>query len=255
MFSIKRTKLFSVFLTIMICFLVLITMSPAAFAAVENDGHGMDMGTAQENSDHSGDQGHGTETDQKGSTDSKQEDSTDSKSDHSNDSTREHTNEEQGHSDGGHGAEEKTVEIQSGDFKIQLITPEKMYEGENNVKLHITKDNLPVKSLDVKLLAQMDQSDSAMNMNHGQEEKPIELTLTESKEGEYSGKVNFEGEGKWLLIAQFSDQETTFEVEVERSGPSWLIVGGFLVVIFSIILTAGILKHKAAKEALNNVSK
>jgi hypothetical protein len=129
-----------------------------------------------------------------------------------------------------------------------------MFEGENEIKVIITQDDKPAKSLAVTLAAEMDMSDASMNMSHGETEKPIAQSLSEIKDGEYSGTLNFEGDGKWLLTVQFLDQKTSAEVMIKRSGPNWLVVGGFLGIIFAIILTAGILKHKEAKVGIKNAS-
>jgi len=154
----------------------------------------------------------------------------------------------------GHEPEEKKVEVKQGDYQIQIITPENMFEGENEIKVIITQDDKPAKSLAVTLAAEMDMSDASMNMSHGETEKPIAQSLSEIKDGEYSGTLNFEGDGKWLLTVQFLDQKTSAEVMIKRSGPNWLVVGGFLGIIFAIILTAGILKHKEAKVGIKNAS-
>lgn len=208
MFFTRFTKVYSSFFSVIICFFIVLSLSPLAFAA--SNGHSTDTS-----------QGHSASSNQ------------------------------------GHKAEEKKVEkaeVQEGEYQVQFITPEKMFEGENEILVIITKESNPAKALNVNLTAVMDKSGTSMNMNHGEEDKPKVQTLSEVKEGEYSGNVHFEGDGKWLLTVQFLDEKTSLEVLVERSGPNSLVIGGFLGVIFSIILTAGLLKHKASKEGINNVS-
>lgn len=152
----------------------------------------------------------------------------------------------------GHEPEEKKVDVKQGNYQIQVITPESMFEGENEIKVIITRDDKPAKSLAVTLAAEMDLSDASMNMSHGETEKPVTQTLSEIKDGEYSGTLNFEGDGKWLLTVQFLDQKTSTEIMIKRNGPNWLVVGGFSGIILAIILTAGILKHKEAKVGIGN---
>lgn len=139
-------------------------------------------------------------------------------------------------------------EAEAGNYSMQLVGPEQIIAGENEFTVIITEDNQPAESLDVVVSAEMDKTDTSMNMSHGNEEAAIEQSLTQGNPGEYTGTLDLDGEGKWLLTVHFLDQEKTFDVMVEKSGPNLLVIGGFVGIILLIVIVAVVLKKKAPKE-------
>jgi len=137
--------------------------------------------------------------------------------------------------------------VANGDYKVQLISPSQFKEGENEVIVAVTKEDKPVSSLAVNVSAEMEMSGASHSMNHGQENL-LEQTLAEGKKGEYSGTLDLKGDGKWILTVQLPNQQTAFEVLVEKGGPNWIVIGGFLIVIIAIIIAAGVKKKRTSGE-------
>lgn len=140
---------------------------------------------------------------------------------------------------------------QTSEYEIQLGRPEKIVQGDNEFKVKVSQGNTPAQSLDVKISAVMDTTDTSMNMDMGNgTEKAVVQNLTETQAGTYSGKINLNGDGRWLLTVQFLDQTETFPITVEKSGPNLLVIGGFIGIILIIIVVTGVMKKrkKASKE-------
>ena len=126
-----------------------------------------------------------------------------------------------------------------GSYQIELFTPESLSEGEKEITVKITKDNTPLTNANVKIMAEMDKSDSSMKMDMDNI-KPIEKVLDAGTEaGEYMTTIDFNGNGKWkITVIPDENQKATFEVMVQKSGPNWIVIGGFIGLILLVVLIA-----------------
>lgn len=130
---------------------------------------------------------------------------------------------------------------------------EELVQGSNEFTITLMDTNgeaLPITNL--KVTADMDRSTEMDDMN---KDEPM---MIEIKEGitnvEYTGMVDFEDNGEWIMNATFDldgqEKSVDFDFHVESvksEGPSWLIIGGFSGVIVLIIVIAAINKKKSIK--------
>jgi uncharacterized membrane protein YdcZ (DUF606 family) len=90
-------------------------------------------------------------------------------------------------------------------------------------------------------------SDMGMDMNG---KKPIEVSLENSKDGQYMGKINFTDKGKWVITANImvngEQKDVQFDADVVSSGPNWVVIGGFVGIVAVIIIVAAV-KKKSSK--------
>lgn len=147
-------------------------------------------------------------------------------------------------------SQKKTV----GNYEIELVTPDPLSEGEKDVTVKIMKTGAAdamgsnSESMPVKIMAEMDKSDKSMSMGMDNS-KAQEQEMTQDQSGNHMAKINFQGNGKWIVTVMFGDmQKATFEVMVEKSGPNWVFVGGFVGIIILIILVAAFGRRKATSE-------
>lgn len=129
---------------------------------------------------------------------------------------------------------------------------EKLKSGSNEFTISLLdKNGLPLPNANLKVTADMDRS-TDMSGDGMEKDKPMMINLKEgSPKGEYSGMADFKTKGKWIVTATFDlqGQEKTieFDVNVESSGPNFLIIGGFSAVIVLIIVIAAINKKRSIK--------
>lgn len=129
---------------------------------------------------------------------------------------------------------------------------EKLKSGSNEFTISLLyKNGEPLPNANLKVTADMDRS-TDMRGDGMEKDKPMMIDLKEgSQKGEYSGMVDFKNKGKWIVTATFDlqGQEKTieFDVNVESSGPNFLIIAGFSGVIILIIVIAAINKKKSIK--------
>lgn len=144
----------------------------------------------------------------------------------------------------------KKIDQRIDGVKATLILPgdtAKTGENELTVKLYDDKDK-PIADANVKVVAEM-KADGDMNGHNMKDAKPEVIDFKKGhEEGEYIGTVKFSDKGNWKVKTTFTDNNkekvAEFNIEVISSGPNWFIVGGFLIVITLIIVTAGIAKKK-----------
>ena len=128
---------------------------------------------------------------------------------------------------------------------------EKLKPGSNEFTISLLdKNNQPLTDANLKVTADMDRSD--MGGDGMEKDEPMMIDLKEgSKKGEYSGIVDFEKNGKWIIKANFDvqGQEKTIDLDfnVESAGPNFLIIGGFSGLVVLIIVIAAINKKKSIK--------
>lgn len=145
--------------------------------------------------------------------------------------------------------EETMAGMNMSNYSIQLSNPDKITQGDNDFTVTVTKDGQPVDGLAITLSAEMDSSDTSMHMSHSSNDVVTQtLTATGTGTGEYSGKLNLSSEGQWLLTVHFLDQQQTFDVTAEKSGPNLIVIASFVGVILLIVLVAALVKKRTPKE-------
>lgn len=129
---------------------------------------------------------------------------------------------------------------------------EKLKPGKNEFTISLLdKNGQPLTNANLKVTADMDRS-TDMAGDGMEKDEPMMLDLKEgSHEGEYIGIADFKTKGKWIVTAtlDLQGQEKTieFDVNVESSGPNFLIIGGFSAVIVLIIVIAAVSKKRSIK--------
>ncbi|MBX4264837.1 FixH family protein [Clostridium estertheticum] len=130
---------------------------------------------------------------------------------------------------------------------------EKVKLGSNNFTISILdKNGKPFPNANLKVTANMDNSTNMTGMSGmSADNKPMMITLKQgSMEGEYTGMVDFTSTGKWVVKSTFNVQgqakNIDFNVNVQKSGPNFLIIG-FAGVMVLIIVVAAINKKKSIK--------
>jgi hypothetical protein len=93
----------------------------------------------------------------------------------------------------------------------------------------------------------------------GEEAEPVEIALSASHEGEYTGAIDFTTTGEWQIKIQLSEmstmehpQEVTFLVDVKGNGAKTMVLGGFLMANLSVIAVAAFLKFKPAAQPVKS---
>lgn len=141
----------------------------------------------------------------------------------------------------------------AGNFQIELMTePTPPKVGENLVTVHL-KDKATGESVtqaSIRLEAAMDESDQSMKMESHEGPLRIDLTAGE-KPGDYSAKATFSDPGPWKIkltvTAGDVEDAQTFDLEVVKSGPNWVVIGGFLGAILLIIVAAAVVKARSKR--------
>ncbi|HEY8803685.1 MAG TPA: FixH family protein [Clostridium sp.] len=129
-----------------------------------------------------------------------------------------------------------------------------LHPGSNDFTISILdKNGNPLSNPNLKVTADMDNSTGMSGMSGmTAENKPTMIALKQgSKKGEYTGTVDFKSTGKWIVKSTFDVQgqakNIDFNVNVQKAGPNFLIIGGFGGVIVLIIVVAAINKKKSIK--------
>ena len=151
-----------------------------------------------------------------------------------------------GNMDMGKGTEKSVNGINA---ELTFNKDNKVKTGDNDVMitLHDDKDK-EIENADIKISAEMDKnSDMGMDMNG---KKPIEVSLENSKNGQYMGKINFTDKGKWVITANImvngEQKDVEFDADVVSGGPNWVVIGGFVGIVAVIIIVAAV-KKKSSK--------
>jgi len=143
----------------------------------------------------------------------------------------------------------------AGQFLVELMTePTPPKVGENVVTVHL-KDKATgegVAKASIRLEAAMDESDKSMKMESHQGPQVIDL-IAGGNPGDYSAKVTFSDPGPWKIKLTFTasgvEDAQTFDLRVVKSGPNWVIIGGFLGAILLIIIAAVLVKSRSKRTA------
>ncbi|MCB2361272.1 FixH family protein [Clostridium estertheticum] len=130
---------------------------------------------------------------------------------------------------------------------------EKLKPGSNEFTISILdKNGKPLPNANLKVTTNMDNSTSMTGMSGmSTDNKPMMIVLKQgSMKGEYTGIVDFTSTGKWIVKSTFNVQgqakNIDFNVNVQKSGPNFLIIG-FAGVMVLIIVVAAIHKKKSIK--------
>jgi hypothetical protein len=141
----------------------------------------------------------------------------------------------------------------AGNFQIELMTePTPPKAGENVLTVHL-KDKASGESVtqaSIRLEAAMDESDKSMKMESHEGPQRIDLTAEETP-GDYSAKVTFSDPGPWkvklTVTAGGVEDAQTFDLQVVKSGPNWVVIGGFLGAILLIVVAAAMVKSRSKR--------
>ena len=137
-----------------------------------------------------------------------------------------------------------TQKQEVGGYQVELVTPEPLTIGETDVQVKISQAGAPAQALPVKIMAEMDTTDTSMSAGMDNP-KGIEQTLTEANPGEYTTKVDFSGDGKWNISIMFGDmQKATFQVTAAKKGSNLLVIGGFTGAILLFVIIIAIMRKK-----------
>ncbi|MHB0870109.1 MAG: FixH family protein [Chloroflexota bacterium] len=125
-------------------------------------------------------------------------------------------------------------------FQVELTTPaEGVKVGENKlaVRLKDSATGQPVVRESVRVDLLMDEADTSMNHGGMSSQKPVSVELKAVKDspGRYEGKMSLSDAGVWR-VRVFADARgiqapASFTVRAESSGPNWLVLGGFALLI------------------------
>jgi hypothetical protein len=134
-----------------------------------------------------------------------------------------------------------------------IFANDKLKPGSNEFTISLLdKNGKPLSNANLKATLAMDNSTDMTGMSGmTAENKPMMIDLKEgSKKGEYTGTVDFTSTGKWIIKSTFNVQgqakNIDFNINVQKSGPNFLIIG-FAGVMVLIIVVAAINKKKSIK--------
>lgn len=134
---------------------------------------------------------------------------------------------------------------------ISFMTPNAK-TGSNDLIITLHDNNeKSISGAIVKLTADMDRTKDAMNSQMSTQPLKVELQSS-PEEGQYISKINFTDSGKWMVNVNFTvdgkESMTDFELNVDRAGPNWYVIGGFLGIVAIVIAFAAINKKRRSSQ-------